>query len=56
MKRLTIELIVTAILMLSCGGETEQITTPEPQMPDSELIFTDSMGVEIGDSLYMFAR
>ncbi len=54
MKRLTIVLLFTTILMISCGGETEQVTTPEPQMPPGELIMVDSIGVEIGDSLYMF--
>ena len=55
MRLLIIELLFAAtLLMISCGGETEQITAPEPQMPAGELVMTDSMGVEIGDSLYMF--
>ncbi len=54
MKQFKKELIFAAVLVLSCGGETEQITTPQPQMPAGELIMVDSMGVEIGDSLYMF--
>lgn len=54
MKRITILLTFTAILIISCGGEAEQVTAPEPLMPAGELVMVDSMGVELGDSLYMF--
>jgi hypothetical protein len=53
MKRIK-ELIFAAVLIVSCGGKADEVITPEPRLPPGELRLVDSMGVEIGDSLYMF--
>lgn len=45
---------VTLFIFLSCGGEELPISSPLPDVPTAELVFTDSIGVEMGDSTYMF--
>lgn len=47
--------ITTAVLVLSCGGEeSQQVSTQISEVPSSELLIVDSIGVEMGDSTYMF--
>ena len=53
MKRF-IYVIIVLIIFLSCGGEDQPASMPGPDVPTGELVFVDSIGVEMGDSTYMF--
>ncbi|MCD4701888.1 MAG: 6-bladed beta-propeller [Candidatus Aegiribacteria sp.] len=46
--------IIVLIIFLSCGGEDRSVSVPEPDVPTAELVIVDSIGVEMGDSTYMF--
>ncbi len=49
-----IYVLLVLIVFLSCGGEDQPVSIPEPDVPTGELVFVDSIGVEMGDSTYMF--
>ncbi len=53
MKRLICAAIVL-MLIPGCGEDDRHTSSPEPAEPSIELAFIDSIGVETGDSTYMF--
>ena len=48
-------LIISALVLIACGGEQPPVGIEEPAGPEIDtLIVTDSIGVLMGDSCYMF--
>ena len=56
MKKLSIALALAIAVMTGCGGETEPISVDIQEIEERvSIIITDSIGVELGDSNYVFA-
>ena len=52
----TVSILFSAALSvsLSCGGETDEITEENREETSIELVIADTIGIEIGDSNYVF--